>query len=147
MNKVQTEGRKVLKRVDHIGIAVRDLDQSLRTYERLFGARADHFEEIKEYGIRIAFVPVGEVMLEMLAPMGLVKGRLSEFLEKHGEGLYHVAYRVDNIDGVLADMKKNGVKLRDEKPRAGAHGARIAFISPEETNNVLTELVEKPGSD
>ena len=143
MNNVQAEDKGILKQIDHIGIAVRNLNQSLEIYEKLFRAKATHFEVIAELSLRIAFIPIGEVMIELLEPIASGKGRLSEFLETHGEGLHHIAYKVDNLAQILAEMKKNGVKLRDEKPRVGAHSSRIAFISPEETNNVLTELVER----
>ena len=143
MNNVLAEDNGILKQIDHIGIAVCNLNQSLQTYERLFKAKATHVEVMEELSLKMAFIPVGEVMLELLEPITVGKGRIAEFLESHGEGFHHVAYRVDNLDQLLAEMKKNGVKLRDEKPRPGAHGSRIVFISPEETGNVLTELVER----
>jgi len=143
VSNLEAEEKQVLKQVDHIGIVVRNLDQSLESYERLFRVRAAHIGIMEELSLRVAFIPVGEVMLELLEPLVLGKGRLGELLQKHGEGIDHIAYRIDNLDEVLAEMKENGVKLRDEKPRAGAEGSRIAFINPEETNDVLIELVER----
>lgn len=142
MSKIKVEGKWILKQVDHIGILVRNLDQSLEKYERLFQARVTHIEVKEELSLRMAFIPVGEVMIELLEPLVPGKGRLGELLEKCGEGFHHIAYRVDNLDEVLAEMKKSGVRLRDEKPRAGSRGSRIAFMSPEEMNNVLIEFVE-----
>ena len=132
----------LLKQIDHIGIAVNNLEQSLAIYKRLFQAKPDHFEVIEEHSVRIAFISVGEVMLELLEPSVSGKGHLREFIEKHGEGVHHLAYRVDKIDEIVADLKKRDVKLRDENVSTGAGGSRIIFISSEETGNVLTELVE-----
>lgn len=133
---------RLLKSVDHIGILVRDLEQSLRKYEALFQVKATRVEVIKDLSVQVAFIPVGETLIELLQPLVLGKGRLGQVLEKQGEGFDHIAYRIDNIEQLLADMKGRGVRLRDEKPRAGSRGTKIAFVSPEETNSVLVELVE-----
>jgi methylmalonyl-CoA/ethylmalonyl-CoA epimerase len=138
----ETSHGLLLKRVDHIGILVRDLEQSLRKYEALFQVKPTYVEVIEELSVRVAFIPVGETFIELLQPLVLGKGRLGQTLEKQGEGFDHIAYRVDDIEQLLADMKGRGVRLRDEKPRAGSRGTRIAFVSLEETNSVLTELVE-----
>ena len=137
----------MLKQVDHIGILVRNIDQSLEKYEKLFGAKVTHIEVKEELSLRMAFIPIAGVMVELLEPLVPGKGRLGELLEKRGEGLDHIAYRVDNLDEMLAEMKKGGVRLRDEKPRAGSRGSQIAFISPEETNSVLIELVEEGANE
>ncbi|MCK5642307.1 MAG: VOC family protein, partial [Gammaproteobacteria bacterium] len=128
---------------DHIGIAVFNMEESLKKYEKLFRIKAKHIETLEQFSVQIAFIPVGEVMLELIAPLAPGKGRIGEFLEKHGEGIHHIAYRVENLESSLAEMKKQGVKLIDEKPRGGGSGSWIAFLSPEETGNVLTELVER----
>ena len=94
---------------------------------------------------KIAFIPVGEVMLELLQPLAPGKGRIAEFLEKKGEGIHHIAYRVDNLVALLEDMKKSGIRLMDDKPRQGGAGSLVAFVSPLETGNVTTELVERHG--
>lgn len=138
----EENGLSLLKQIDHIGIVVNNLEQSLRIYQKLFRAKPDHFEVMEEHSVRIAFIPVGEVMLELLEPAVSEKGHLREFIEKHGEGVHHLAYRVDKIDEIVADLKKRGIKLRHENVRTGAGGSRIIFISSEETGNVLTELVE-----
>ena len=133
----------MLKHIDHIGIAVFSIDESLKKYERLFQVKAKYIETIEELSLRIAFVPMGEVMLELLEPTTPGKGRIGEFLDKHGEGFHHIAYRVDNLETLLAEMRQVNIKLRDTSPRPGGGGSWIAFLSPDETNNVLTELVER----
>ena len=133
----------MLKQLDHIGIAVYHLDESLQKYERLFRVKAKHIETLEQFSVQIAFIPVGEVMLELIAPLAPGKGRIGEFLEKQGEGIHHIAYRVEHLETLLAEMKKAGIKLRDESPQPGSGGSWIAFLSPEETGNVLTELVER----
>ena len=135
--------KAMISKVDHIGIVVESLDECLKKYDKLFHVKAKHIQTMHDLGLRIAFVPVGEVMVELLEPLAPGKGRIGEFLEKHGEGLHHIAYRVDNLERSLVEMKQTGVRLIDDTPRIGAEGFRIAFISPEETNNVLTELVER----
>ena len=133
----------LLKQLDHIGIAVNNLEQSLGIYKNLFQAKPTYFEVIEEHSVRIAFIPVGEVMLELLAPTGSGKSNIGDFLQKHGEGVHHIAYRVEKIDEIVEDLKKKGVKFRDENVSIGDGGSRIIFLSLDETENVLTELVEK----
>ena len=133
----------MLKQIDHIGIVVRNLDNSLETFEKLFKLKAKFIEVIEDLYIRMAFLPVGEVMLELIEPTSPGKGDISEFLESNGEGFHHICYRVNDLDALLVKMKKAGVGLIDEEPRRGAADSRIVFMKPEETNNVLTELVER----
>jgi len=133
----------MLKQIDHIGIAVYNIDESLKRYEKLFHLKATHIETMEELSVRVAFIPVGEVMIELLEPLIRGKGRISEFLEEHGEGITHIAYRVENLSTLLTEMKNAGVRLRDERPRSGAAGSWVAFLSPEETNNITVELVER----
>ena len=128
----------MLKQIDHIGIAVNDLDKSLEKYEKLYQAKASQIVIMEELNLRIGFIHIGEVMLELLQPIVPGEQRIG------GEGIDHIAYRVDNLNALLEKMKKDGAKLNDETPRAGAHGARIAFVNAEETNNVLVELIELP---
>lgn len=133
----------MFQKIDHIGIAVSNLDKSVKDYQQKFNIAVKYTEELADISVRIAFIPVGEVMLELIEPLTPGKGRIAEFLEKHGEGLHHIAYRVHNLEAVLAKMKREGVKLIDKKPRPGGGDSWIAFLSPEETNNVLTELVQR----
>ena len=135
----------MLKQVDHIGIVVRNLDNSLEIFEKLFKLKAKFIEVIEDLYIRMAFVPVGEVMLELIEPLVQGKGSVADFLDRHGEGFHHIAYRVDDLKALLANMEKAGVALKDNIPRSGGAGSWIAFLKPEETNGVLTELVEREG--
>ncbi len=134
---------EILKKIDHIGIVVSDLDASLKKYHKLFDAEARSIEILEELNIRIAFIPVGEVMLELVEPLVAGQGRIGEFLKRNGEGFHHIAYRVEKLDDLLDTLKAADVTLRDNEPRPGAARSRIAFLAPEETNNVLTELVER----
>jgi methylmalonyl-CoA epimerase len=135
--------QEILKKIDHIGIAVSDLTASLKKYEKLFEAEASIIETLEDLNVRIAFIPVGEVMIELVEPLVPGQGRIGKFLENNGEGFHHIAYRVEKLDELLDSMKRADIALRDNEPRPGAAGSRIAFLGPEETNNVLTELVER----
>lgn len=132
----------MLEKIDHIGIAVKDLESSIKLYEEALGLKVKMIEEVEEFKVKIAFIPIGEVMIELLEPLD-PKGFLADFIRKRGEGLHHIAYRVKDIEAALAKMKSAGIKLRDEKPRIGGAGAKVAFIEPESINNVLVELVER----
>ncbi|MEE9610031.1 MAG: VOC family protein [Desulfatiglandales bacterium] len=134
---------EILKKIDHIGIVVSDIDAALKKYHELFNAEARMIETIEELNVRIAFIPVGEVMIELIEPLVPGKGRIGEFLQCSGEGFHHIAYRVENLDDLLDTLKRADVTLRDSEPRPGAARSRISFLAPEETNNVLTELVER----
>jgi methylmalonyl-CoA epimerase len=133
----------ILKKIDHIGIAVSDIVASLQKYKKIFNADAKKIETIEDLNVRIAFIPVGEVMLELVEPIVPGQGNIGEFLKRNGEGFHHIAYRVEKLDELLDSMKKADITLRDNHPRPGAAGSRIVFLGPEETNNVLTELVER----
>jgi len=132
----------MLSKIDHVGFAVRDLEQSLKIYTDLLGLKCIHIEVLSNVGIRIAFIPLGEVLIELLAPMN-DESSIAKFIAQKGEGMHHIAYRVRHIDEALKKLKQNGIKLRDEKGRPGGAGALIAFLAPESTNDVLTELVQR----
>lgn len=135
--------------VNHLGIAVRSIDAQRAYYEGVLGARFESIEEVAEQGVRVAFYVLGprgaEVRLELLEPMS-AGSPIAKFIEQRGEGLHHVAYTVDGIEGRLAALKSAGVRLIDERPRTGAHGAKIAFVHPKASMGVLTELCEPHGS-
>jgi len=127
-----------IKRIEHVAIAVKDLDAARRTFETL-GIACDHEERIN--GIRLAMLPIGESALELLEPEreGTATG---EWIKQRGEGLYHICLEVEDIEAALAELRAKGVALRDEVPRTGHGGHRIAFLDPRSTAGVLVELVE-----
>ncbi|HAA02170.1 MAG TPA: methylmalonyl-CoA epimerase [Syntrophobacteraceae bacterium] len=132
---------KVLK-VDHIGIAVQSIEATKKLYHDILGMEHAGSETVAEQKVTTAFFPVGDTEVELLestAPDGPIAG----FLEKRGEGVQHIAFRVANIEEALAELKAKGVRLIDEKPRRGAGGAKIAFLHPKSTFGVLVELCER----
>jgi len=127
--------------VDHIGIAVKSLDESLAFYEAL-GLKAQGTEEVKEQKVRVAFLPTGDSELELLESTE-PDGPIARHIEKNGQGIQHIALRVDDIEAALAELKEKGIRLIDETPRYGAGGARIAFVHPKSTNGILLELSQR----
>ncbi|MEA4883896.1 MAG: methylmalonyl-CoA epimerase [Clostridia bacterium] len=134
----------MIKSVDHIGIAVSDLDAAIRVYTDTLGIALNGAETVPEQKVRVAFLPAGETEIELLESTD-PEGPIAKFIEKKGEGIQHIAFRVDDIDAALEEMKAKGVRLIDEKPRYGAGGARIAFLHPKSTGGVLIELCEREG--
>jgi methylmalonyl-CoA/ethylmalonyl-CoA epimerase len=130
-----------ITRVDHIGIAVKSIAESLKVYEAM-GLKSVGVEEVAEQKVRVAFLPIGEAEIELLESTS-PDGPVAKYIDKNGEGIQHVALRVDNLEAALAEMKAKGVRLIDEKPRYGAGGARIAFVHPRSTGGVLLELSER----
>ena len=129
------------KAVNHIGIAVKSIDAHKEFYEKVLGATFEGVEVVADQKVKVGFFKVGDVRLELLEPTDPTS-TVAGFIEKKGEGLHHVAYTVDNIQKRLDDLKAGGVKLIDEKPRAGAHHTQIAFLHPKASCGVLTELCE-----
>ncbi|NOQ52066.1 MAG: methylmalonyl-CoA epimerase, partial [Desulfuromonadaceae bacterium] len=117
------------KKINHIGIAVKNLENSIPFYRDQLGMEFEGTEEVAEQKVRVAFLKVGESRIELLEPTS-PDSPIAKFLEKNGEGIHHMAYEVDDIEAALADMKKQGVRLIDETPRRGAHGSLIAFLHP-----------------
>jgi len=132
---------KVLK-VDHIGVAVKSIEETKRLYHDLLGLEHTGNETVEEQKVTTAFFPVGDTEVELLESTA-DDGPIAKYLEKRGEGVQHVAFRVENIEEALAELKEKGVKLIDEKPRRGAGGAKIAFLHPKSTYGVLVELCER----
>ena len=132
---------KIIK-VDHIGIAVNSIDIGKSFWADILGLPFEGDETVAEQKVRTAFFPVGESEVELLESTA-PDGPISKYIEKKGEGIQHVAFRVDDIDSALAELKQKGVRLIDEKPRKGAGGAKIAFLHPKSTNGVLVELCER----
>ena len=131
-----------LKRVEHIGIAVKDLDEAVKFYETAIGLKAVGYETVAEQKVKVAFLPCGDSELELLESTE-PDGPIARFIEKNGPGIQHIAIRVDDIDKALEELKEKGVRLIDQTPRYGAGGARIAFVHPKATGGVLLELTQR----
>lgn len=129
-------------KVDHIGIAVKNLEESLKFYEEILGMKCKGTEVIEEQKVKVAFLPIGDTEAELLESTD-EEGPIAKYIEKKGEGIQHIAYRVENIEKAIAEMKEKGIRMIDEKPRYGAGGAKIAFIHPKSTHGVLIELCER----
>jgi methylmalonyl-CoA epimerase len=134
----------MIGKIDHIGIAVSDLASALDFYDSALGLEASEIEEVPDQQVRLAVIPVGESRLELLQST-TADGPVGRFVEKHGEGVHHICFEVDDIDSALATLRAAGVRLIDEQPRMGAGGRRIAFLHPRSAHGVLIELSEKPG--
>jgi methylmalonyl-CoA/ethylmalonyl-CoA epimerase len=132
----------MIKKIDHIGIAVKNLDETLKLYEGLLGLKVTETEVVAEQKVKVAFLPTGDSEVELLESTD-PEGPIARFIEKNGEGIQHIAFRVDNLEAKLAELKEKGVRLIDEKPRRGAGGAKIAFLHPKSTFGVLLELCER----
>lgn len=131
--------------IDHLGVAVSDLQRAEQTYSDELGFTITGGEELPERGLAVKFVDLGGSRIELIAPLR-EDSEISGFLAKRGEGLHHVCVRVADLEAALADMKARGARLIDETPKPGADGTRVAFIHPKGTHGVLIELVEKPES-
>ena len=132
---------KILK-IDHLGIAVKSIDAGKNFWTLALGLHCEGTETVAEQKVTTAFFPVGESEVELLESTA-PDGPIAKYLEKKGEGIQHVAFRVANVEEALAELKAKGIQLIDEKPRPGAGGAKIAFLHPKSTNGVLVELCER----
>lgn len=132
---------KALK-VDHIGIAVKDLEASISFYRDILGLEMVGSEVVEEQKVKVAFFPVGDTEIELLESTS-EDGPIAKFIEKNGEGVQHIAFKVENIEEAIEYMLSKGLKMIDEKPRYGAGGAKIAFVHPKSSNRVLVELSER----
>lgn len=132
----------MVKKVDHIGIAVKNLEESLKFYENTLGLKATGTEVVEEQKVKVAFLPLGDSEVELLEATS-EDSPIAKYIEKNGEGVQHIAYRVENIEAAIAEMKEQGIRMIDEKPRYGAGGAKIAFCHPKSTGGVLVELCQR----
>ena len=132
-----------LTKIEHIGIAVKDLSEAIPFYENTLGLKCYAIEEVAEQKVRTAFFMVGETKIELLESTD-PEGPIGKFIEKKGEGIQHIAFAVDGVANALAELSEKGVQLIDKAPRKGAEGLNIAFLHPKSTFGVLTELCEKP---
>ncbi len=136
----------MIGRIDHIGIAVASLDDAVRFYETALGLRCLKREEVPDQKARVAFFDVGGTHIELLEPLAET-GPIARFLERHGEGIHHLAFATDDIDAQLERAREAGCRLINERPVSGAGGKQIAFLHPRSTHGVLMELCARPGSE
>jgi len=134
----------MLGRIDHVGIAVRDLDQAIQVYERRLGLRATGRERLEAEGIEVAMIPIGESRIELITPLSS-ESKVEKFLQDRGEAVHHVAYATDDVAASLAQAGAAGAQLLDEVARPGARATRIGFVHPKSLCGVLTEFVEADG--
>jgi methylmalonyl-CoA epimerase len=135
-NSVLQEG-KVFKKLDHIGIGVRDVEQVAKLWTEVFGVKAK--PPVTERDMKVVMIPIGDILVELIAPIG--EGVMAKFLEKRGEGLHHLCFEVDDIYSAMKELTAKGMELIDKEPREGAEG-KIAFLHPKSTYGVLTEIVQ-----
>jgi methylmalonyl-CoA/ethylmalonyl-CoA epimerase len=131
-----------IKRIAHLGIVVKNLDAALELFTGALPLDLIHTEDYQ--GMKIGFIPVGDSSIELLQDVS-GSSSIKKFLENNGEGIHHIAFEVDDIEQAVAELREKGVKLIDEKPRAGAHGMSIAFMHPKATHGILMELVQPMG--
>ena len=131
----------MFSRIDHIGVAVEQIEPALELYRDSFGLAVAHREVVEEQGVEALLLDVGEGHVELLAPL-TAETPVGRYLARHGPGLHHVAYQVRDIDATLAAVRGAGLELIDEQPRRGIRGSRVAFMHPRATGGVLTEIVE-----
>ena len=131
-------------RIDHIGVAVEDIDAAIELYRDSFGMELAHRETVESQGVEAVLLDVGDGHVELLAPLG-PDTPVGKYLAKNGTGLHHVAYAVDDIDAALEKIAAAGIQLIDSEPRTGIRGSRVAFLHPRSTGGVLTEIVEPAG--
>jgi len=131
-----------LTHIEHIGIAVKNLDESIMFYENVLGLKCYRIEEVKDQKVKTAFFQVGQTKIELLESTD-PEGPIGKFVQKKGEGMHHIAFAVNNVDSSLEELKKKNIKLIDETTRKGAEDLDIAFLHPKSTNGVLIELCAK----
>ncbi len=132
----------MIKKIDHIGVAVKSIAEAAKLYEGLLGLKITETEVVEEQKVKVAFLPTGDSEVELLESTD-PEGPVAKFIAAKGEGIQHIAFRVDNLEAALESLKAAGVRLIDQKPRFGAGGAKIAFIHPKETFGTLIELCER----
>jgi methylmalonyl-CoA/ethylmalonyl-CoA epimerase len=134
----------MINQINHIGIAVRSLDEHIPFYRDVLGLKESGIEEVADQKVKVAMFKVGEVSIELLEPTS-PESPIAKFIEKKGEGMHHIAYQTDDIKNELSGMKAKDIQLIDQEPRDGAHGSRIAFLHPKSSGKVLTEICQSGG--
>jgi methylmalonyl-CoA/ethylmalonyl-CoA epimerase len=136
----------MLARIEHIALAVADLEAAIEHYGAVWGLQVSHRERVEDQGVEEAMLPLGESYLQLLAPTG-PDTTVGRFIDKRGEGLHHIAYEVDDLEAALAELKAKGVPLIDESPRRGGRGHMVAFVHPRGNHGLLVELVQRPAGE
>ena len=137
---------RMLSTIDHVGVAVEDIDSALALYRDSLGMQLVHRETVAEQGVDAALLDVGDGHVELLQPLG-PETAVGKFLARRGPGLHHVAYRVDDVQATLNALSAAGLRLIDQQPRTGIRGSRVAFLHPASTGGVLTEIVQPASED
>ena len=135
----------MLGKIEHVAIAVADLEAAVAHYETVWGLTVEHRERVEDQGVEEAMLPIGESYLQLLGATG-PDTTVGKFIERRGEGLHHIAYEVDDLEAALAELKEKGVPLIDEAPRRGGRGHMVAFVHPKGNHGLLVELIQAPGS-
>lgn len=137
----------MLSRIEHIALAVSDLDDAIRHYKDVWGLEVTHRERVEDQGVEEAMLPLGDSFLQLLAPTS-PDSTVARFIERNGEGLHHIAYEVDDLAGELIELKAKGATLIDEQPRKGGRGHMVAFVHPKGNRGLLVELIQarRPGA-
>ena len=133
-------------RVEHIALAVADLDAAIDHYGAVWGLEVAHRERVEDQGVEEAMLPIGDSYLQLLGAID-PETTVGKFLANRGEGLHHIAYEVDDLEGTLADLKAKGVPLIDEAPRRGGRGHMVAFVHPKGNHGLLVELIQRPSGE
>lgn len=133
----------MLGKIEHVALAVEDLDAAVEHYARTWGIEVEHRERVDDQGVEEAMLPIGDSYLQLLGPTG-PDTTVGKFIARRGEGLHHIAYEVDDLPGALAELKKKGVRLIDEEPRLGGRGHMVAFVHPAGNHGLLVELIQAP---
>lgn len=133
------------KRLSHVGIAVKSIENSSRTFSKLFNLTKSHTEEVKDQKVKVTFFEIGEGGIELLEPTS-TESPVAKFIEKRGEGVHHLSFEVDDIEAEITRLKGEGFQMVDEKPRLGADGFKVAFLHPKSTHGVLVEISQKMNS-
>ena len=133
----------MLNKIEHVALAVADLDAAVAHYRDVWGIEVEHRERVEDQGVEEAMLPLGESYLQLLGATG-PDTTVGKFLEKKGEGLHHIAYEVPDLEAALAELKSKGVRLIDEKPRVGGRGHMVAFVHPKSNHGLLVELIQAP---
>lgn len=133
----------MLGKIEHVALAVEDLDAAVEHYARTWGLEVEHRERVDDQGVEEAMLPLGDSYLQLLGPTG-PDTTIGRFVSRRGEGLHHIAYEVDDLPGALAELKEKGVRLIDEEPRLGGRGHMVAFVHPGGNHGLLVELIQAP---